>query len=56
MPLQRLLMAVFPTALGKVTRRPRFSGTVPDLGPLSPAEGVPENVPDFDNWPPRLDS
>jgi len=40
----------------RVTRRPRFSGTVPDLGPLSPAEGVPENVPDFDNWPPRLDS
>ena len=31
-----------------MTRRPRFSGTVPDLGDLSPVKAVPGNVPDFD--------
>ena len=31
-----------------MTRRPRFPGTVPVLGDLSPVKAVPENVPDFD--------
>ena len=31
----------------KVTRRPRFQGTVPVFGGLSPAGAIPGNVPGF---------
>ena len=36
------------SSLAKVTRRPRFPGTVPVLSDLSPVKAVPENAPDFD--------
>lgn len=31
--------------LNRLTRRPRFPGTAPIFGGLSPAGGVPRNVP-----------
>ncbi len=36
-----------PGLYDRVSRRPRFPGTVPDFSLLSPATAVPGNVPGF---------